>query len=322
MAASEGAPPAGRVRRGHRGRARAAAASTSRASSAILDRHGLDGRLLRPLLGRLPAHPPVPRPHRARRRRDDARGRRARSSTWSPSSTASTRPSTATGACAAPFNPRDLRRRALRGDARGQARCSTRDGRLNPGVMVDAAPLTAHLRDAALPAAAAARDPLRLRRGRDARAPPTAASASAPAARPAAASCARPTWPRARRSTPPAGAPTRSSRRCREPDPRGRAGRRAPARDPRPLPRVQGVQERVPAERRHGDAEGRVPLALPGRSTACRCARGCSARSGTLNRLGAATAPLSNLPVAARGCSSASRASTAGGRCRASRARR
>ena len=47
--------------------------------------------------------------------------------------------------------------------------------------------------------------------------------------------------------------------------PEGRAGRRAPARDPRPLPRVQGVQERVPAERRHGVAEGRVPLALPGR---------------------------------------------------------
>ena len=36
--------------------------------------------------------------------------------------------------------------------------------------------------------------------------------------------------------------------------PEGRAGRRAPARDPRPLPGVQGVQERVPAQRRHGDA--------------------------------------------------------------------
>ena len=49
-----------------------------------------------------------------------------------------------------------------------------------------------------------------------------------------------------------------------EPDPRARDGRRAPARDPRPLPRVQGVQERVPARRRHGLAEGRVPLAPPG----------------------------------------------------------
>ena len=45
----------------------------------------------------------------------------------------------------------------------------------------------------------------------------------------------------------------------------------------------------------------------------------------TLNRLGAATAPLSNLPARVRRCarcSSARPASTGGGRCRASRARR
>ena len=42
-------------------------------------------------------------------------------------------------------------------------------GILNPGVMVDAEPLTVHVRDASLPAAAAAEDPSRLRRGRDAR---------------------------------------------------------------------------------------------------------------------------------------------------------
>ena len=35
-----------------------------------------DGRLLRPRVGRLPAHPPVRRPHRAGRDRDDARRRR------------------------------------------------------------------------------------------------------------------------------------------------------------------------------------------------------------------------------------------------------
>ena len=42
----------------------------------------------------------------------------------------------------------------------------------------------------------------------------------------------------------------------------------------------------------------------------------------TLNRLGAATAPLSNLPASRAGCSRRSRGSTAGARCRASSARR
>ena len=42
----------------------------------------------------------------------------------------------------------------------------------------------------------------------------------------------------------------------------------------------------------------------------------------TLNRLGSATAPLSNAADPARGCSRRSRESTAGGRCRASSARR
>ena len=47
-----------------------------------------------------------------------------------------------------------------------------------------------------------------------------------------------------------------------EPDPARGPRRRASARDPRPVPRVQGVQERVPAERRHGVDEGRVPQPL------------------------------------------------------------
>ena len=64
--------------RGRAGRWRSSRTPPSRPSSlteyvaefkAILDRHGLDGRLLRPLLGRLPAHPPVRRPARARRDR-------------------------------------------------------------------------------------------------------------------------------------------------------------------------------------------------------------------------------------------------------------
>ena len=78
--------------------------------------------------------------------------------------------------------------------------------------------------------------------------------------------------------------------------PEGRAGRRAPARDPRPLPGVQGVQERVPAVAstwramkteflsHYQDIHG-VPL----RSRLFGAIR-------ALNRLGAATAPLSNLP--------------------------
>ena len=43
---------------------------------------------------------------------------------------------------------------------------------------------------------------------------------------------------------------------------RGRPGQRDPARGARPLPPVQGVQERVPLERRHGQAQGRVPPPL------------------------------------------------------------
>ena len=47
-------------------------------------------------------------------------------------------------------------------------------GRLNPGKIVDAPPMTEHLRDPALPPAAAARDAAALRRRRgDARARPT-----------------------------------------------------------------------------------------------------------------------------------------------------
>ena len=46
------------------------------------------------------------------------------------------------------------------------------------------------------------------------------------------------------------------------------------ARGPRPLPPVQGVQERVPVERRHGQAQGRVPppvLPAAARARSARC---------------------------------------------------
>ena len=77
-----------------------------------------------------------------------------------------------------------------------------------------------------------------------------------------AARCARATWSPARRSTRRAAGPACSSRCCtaarsqdgwRERARRGGAG---------PLPRVQGLQERLPGQRRHGDLQGRVPLAL------------------------------------------------------------
>ena len=42
---------------------------------------------------------------------------------------------------------------------------------------------------------------------------------------------------------------------------RGVEGRAGP-RGARPLPGLQGVQDRVPAQRQHGDVQGRVPLAL------------------------------------------------------------
>ena len=43
---------------------------------------------------------------------------------------------------------------------------------------------------------------------------------------------------------------------------RQRAGERDPLRGPRPLPPVQGLQERVPVPGRHGQAQGRVPAPL------------------------------------------------------------
>ena len=66
------------------------------------------------------------------------------------------------GRVRSPFNPRDLRRRALRRDAQGQGAVRPATGCLNPGVMVDAEPLTAaHPRRRAPAAAAPLADPPR-----------------------------------------------------------------------------------------------------------------------------------------------------------------
>ena len=73
------------------------------------------------------------------------------------------------------------------------------------------------------------------------------------------------------------------------------ARQRAAARHPGPLPGMQGVQERVPARGGHGRAEDRERSPPTTISTASRCARACSGRIRTLNRLGSAAFPLSNL---------------------------
>ena len=83
-----------------------------------------------------------------------------------------------------------------------------------------------------------------------------------------------------------------------EPCPRDGLANETLARGARPLPPVQGVQERVPVERRHGQAQGRVPP--PATTRAARCPLG-SLLMGHIHRLnpiGSATAPLANWTLA------------------------
>ena len=277
--------PAARVHRGHRRPARAARPTTSPSFKAILDAPRPHGRLLRPLLRRLPAHPPVRRPARGRAGSAHARA----SPTRSPSSSLEYGGVNASehgdGLVRSEFNRRmfgdelyeamrevkalfDPRRPAEPGQdrrRRGHDRAPARPGAAD--------------RAAARDAAATSRRRGHARRGRPLH------EHRRCAARRDRASCARRTWPRATRSTPPAAARTRSSRAVGA-RPAGGARRRAPARDPRPVPRVQGLQARVPARRRHGDAQDRVPVALPATATACRCARGLFGGDPALNPLG------------------------------------
>ena len=157
--------------------------------------------------------------------------------------------------------PQGLRRRPLRGDAEGQAPVRP-DGRLNPGVMVDAPAMIESLRDR-VPARPALATHLSFDEyggfrggGRPLRAhrplPQDGPGRDVPLVHGHARGGAR---------------HARACERAREGPllgrPEGRPGRRAPARDPRPVPRVQGVQERVPAVGGHGLDEERVPLPLP-----------------------------------------------------------
>ena len=95
-----GRQAARRVRRGHRGGARAARRLRQGVPRDPRPPRA-DRRLLRPLQRRLPAHPPVRRPHRARAASTRWPPSPTRSPRWWRSSTASTPPSTATAASAA-----------------------------------------------------------------------------------------------------------------------------------------------------------------------------------------------------------------------------
>ena len=138
------------------------------------------------------------------------------------------------------------------------------DDKMNPGKLIDAREPHADLRLGADYAAAARSDALPISRttmGRS-RTRRCAASASARAARKRAARCARATWPRAKRSTRRAAARICLwemlqgevlGRRLAERRRQGRA---------RPVSLVQGVQDRMPDQRRPRHLQGGVPLSL------------------------------------------------------------
>ena len=167
------------------------------------------------------------------------------------------------GRVRSPFNPRVFGEE-LYGAMREVKALFDPRGVLNPGVMVDAAPIDADLRDPALPPAPAARDAAVVRRARrDARrGRPLPADRRLPQVR------QRRDVPELHGHARGGARHARARQRAREgalgARPARGDGRRAPARDPRPLPGVQGVQERVPARRRHGLAQERVPRPAPG----------------------------------------------------------
>ena len=273
--------PAARLRRGHRGGARAA----RRLRRALQGDPRPPRRCEAGFYGHCSVGCLHIRPYRRRDRRRAASRRCARSPRRSPTSSPSSTASNSRRARRRParsgFNRRifgDELYEAMRGR---EARSSTRDGRLNPGKIVDAPPMTER---PARPGPAAA-PPL----GHDglSTSPSTAGMRGAadrcqrhrrlPQDRHRG-RCARPTWPRARRSTPPAGAPTRSSRRCRSPT------RQAALGDER-LHEILDLCLECKA------CKSECPLSVDmaklkasssrttRTSTACRCARGCSGRS-------------------------------------------
>ena len=161
--------------------------------------------------------------------------------------------------------------RIVFGDALYDAMCEVKrlfdpHALMNPGKIVDAPPMTENIRDVALPPAFDAANPALVRRHRrharrgrsmheHRRLPQGVDRGDVPVVHGDARGGAQHPRPRQR-----AGA------RALATGSEGGARRRSSARHPRPLPRVQGVQERVPARRRHGLDEERVSLSVPGDS--------------------------------------------------------
>ena len=88
--------------------------------------------------------------------------------------------------------------------------------------------------------------------------------------------------------------------------PAHRARRRAAARGARPVPDVQGVQERVPALGGHGHAQDRDPAPRARDAGHRRCAPGSSAASARSTGWARRRAPLSNLPAGCPPCAGCS----------------
>ena len=168
------------------------------------------------------------------------------------------------GRVRSPFNAR-IFGDELYGAMREVKRLFDPKGILNPGVMVDAEPLTTHLRDAEYP------QPQPLQTHFDF--PEGSMHAAADrcqrigACRKTGSGVMCPSYMATREEEHATrGRANALVKALGEPDPAASAGRRAPARDPRPVPGVQGLQERVPAVGGHGDHEVRVPLALQRRA--------------------------------------------------------
>ncbi len=187
--------------------------------------------------------------------------------------------------------------RAVFGDPLYAAMCEVKrlfdpDDRMNPGKIVDAPPMTSNLREAAPPAGRGYVSKIDFPGGMRAAAD---RCMNIGLCRKSASGVMCPSYMATRdeeHST--RGRANALVKALDMPDPRAALGDRAAARDPGPVPGVQGLQERVPARRRHGLAQDRGPGRLPGQhGMPLRSRMFGSVRA--LNRVGSATAPLANL---------------------------
>ena len=156
------------------------------------------------------------------------------------------------------------------GVPRAQGAPSIPKNRMNPGNIVDSPGVTEHLRYGADVQDVGAEDAARLLgagrlRGRRSR----CATASARAARSSRARCAPRTWPRKDEEHSTRGRANALRAVLSGAGAAGRVHGQAALRGDGPLPRVQGLQGRVPVQRGHGEDEVRVPAPLlPGQRAA------------------------------------------------------